>query len=413
MKQSIFTNSEYIVINELGNGGEATVYKVRHRDYDYVRAVRILNKPILGGKNATDYNKFIDECKLLLRLGNGCNPNIVRIYKPDLVSGHAIVEMDYIDGCNISAYLEKNSFFVEMDEVIRMLNDIGGALAYCHEDIFRYCINRDVDDVMVDPDDAEKILIDDDTKEKLIEKYRVIHNDIHSGNIMRRENGSYVLLDFGLSLDGNCNQRSSKKQGGVPEFKSPEKWDDEGILTTETDIYSFGVLLYEIICGRVPFKLNGNPNSLNALHELGIAHKKDKPEPFFEYRKQAFESVNKGKEYVRDYPDWIEELVMKCLEKKPEDRFKNAKELMNFVAENNKKSYNASIEKEYNNEVSSLKQKIGDLDKELGEVKSEIDVLTEENVELKQKNEVLHQANNNLREQLEMLQEYEIEVIEI
>lgn len=430
MKESIFSNSDYMVLNGLGGGGEATVYKVRHKELDYVRAVRILNKPILGGKSSTDYQKFIEECKLLLRLGNGCNPNIVRVYKPELVSGHAIVEMDYIKGCSIKEYLDDNSNFVGVEEVMKLLYDIGGALAYCHEDIFNYCINRDVDDVLVDLDDGDKILLDDATKNKLIDKYRVIHNDIHSGNIMRRENGSYVLLDFGLSLDGNCSQRSSKKQGGVPEFKAPEKWDDESLLTTQTDIYSFGVLLYEFLCGRVPFKMNGNPDSLNVLYELGMAHKEEKPTSFFEYRKQAYENRYEGKSYVKDYPDWLEELVMKCLEKNTYDRFKNGKELMAFVKENDKKTRDVVTEDKNGEELLKQKQTIEKLNEELRKMESQCeslhdekdklihevdelethnDVLKKENDGLKNRNKKLLQANNNLRVELEQLRTDEID----
>lgn len=422
MKENVFSNSEYIVLNRLGDGAEATVHKVRHKELDYVRAVRILNKPIFGGKDDTEYQKFIEECKLLLRLGNGCNPNIVRVYKPELVSGHAILEMDYIDGCNITQYLEENKDFVEIDEVMKLLYDIGGALAYCHEDIFKYCVNKDVDDVMDDPDDGEKMLIDDAKRQELINKYRIIHNDIHSGNIMRREDGNYVLLDFGLSLDGNCKQRSSKKQGGVPEFKAPEKWDNDTLLTAPTDIYSFGVLLYEFICGRVPFKLNGNPDSLNVLYELGMAHREEKPKSFFEYRKQAYENRYKNKEYVKDYPDWLEQLVMKCLEKKPENRFKNGKELMTFVKENDKKAKSFFTEDKSKEELLKQKQTIEKLNEELKKMESQCeslhdekeklihevdelethnDVLKKENDGLKNRNKKLLQANNNLRVELE------------
>ena len=431
-KDSVFSNSEYIVLNSLGDGGEATVYKVRHKELDYVRAVRILNKPILEGKKSIDYQKFVEECKLLLRLGNGCNPNIVRVYKPELVSGHDILEMDYIDGCNITQYLEENKNFVEIDEVIKLLYDIGGALAYCHEDIFKYCINRDVDDVLDDPDDGEKMLIDDAKRQELINKYRIIHNDIHSGNIMRREDGNYVLLDFGLSLDGNCKQRSSKKQGGVPEFKAPEKWDNDILLTAPTDIYSFGVLLYEFLCGRVPFKLNGNPNSLNVMlmYELGKAHREEKPKSFFEYRKQAYENRYENKEYVKDYPDWLEQLVMKCLEKKPENRFKNGKELMAFVKENDKKTKGVVTEDKNGEELLKQKQTIEKLNEELRKMESQCenlhdekvklihevdelethnDVLKKENDGLKNRNKKLLQANNNLRVELEQLRTDEID----
>ena len=62
---------DYTLLDELGKGGFATVYKVRHNKLGYVRAVRVLNATIAKGENDKTYQKFLDECRLLLRLGNG------------------------------------------------------------------------------------------------------------------------------------------------------------------------------------------------------------------------------------------------------------------------------------------------------------------------------------------------------
>lgn len=323
---------DYTLLDELGQGGYATVYKVRHNKLGYIRAIRVLNAIIAHGEDDELYQKFIKECSILLRLGNGSHPNIVHIYQPLLRAQRAFVEMDYIDGLDLYHYLEKKSSFVETDEVIKLLLDIGGALAYCHEDIYKFCMDKDEDGLKDDPNDGSKFVIDESTRQRLIKKYGIIHNDLHSGNIIRREDGSYVLLDFGLAIDGNSVVRSSRRRNGAPEFKAPEKWDNDGTLTTQSDIYSFGVILYELLAGRVPFPFDRqNSNSIEAEYLLSKAHKENLPESIYALRKDAFERNHPDEEYRQDYPQWLEDVIMKCLAKNPADRYKNGKELYNEV----------------------------------------------------------------------------------
>ena len=342
---------DYTLLDELGQGGYATVYKVRHNNLGYIRAIRVLNAIIAHGETDKTYQKFLEECRLLLRLGNGNHPNIVHIYQPLLKAQRAIVEMDFVDGKDLYHYLEEKHSFVEIKDVLRLLSDIGSALAYCHEDIYKLCMDKDEDGLQDDPEDGRKVLLDNKTKERLIDKYRVIHNDIHSGNIIRREDGSHVLLDFGLAIDGDSVIRSSRRKNGAPEFKAPEKWDNDGILTTQSDIYSFGVVLYEYLAGRVPFlfdKKNSNP--IEAEYLLGKAHKEQQPASIFELRKAAYESSHPGNKYEKDYPEWLEMLIMKCLSKSTKDRFKDGKELYSFVLEH--------INNEADTQIDNLKQEI-------------------------------------------------------
>ena len=323
---------EYTLLDELGQGGFATVYKVRHNTLGYVRAIRVLNAIIAKGESDATYQKFLEECRLLLRLGNGNHPHIVHIYQPLLKEQRAIVEMDYVDGQDIIHYLNSQSSFVEIEDVMNLLMNIGSALAYCHHDIYKFCMDPEEDNLKDDPQDGSKLLIDDATRKRLLQKYRVIHNDIHSGNIIRREDGTFVLLDFGLAIEGDSVVRSSRRKNGAPEFKAPEKWDNDALLSTQSDIYSFGVVLYEFLAGRVPFPLDkNNSNLVEAEYLLGKAHKETAPEPIFELRKAAFERTHPGETYVKDYPDWLEQLIMKCLEKPLDKRFADGRELFDFV----------------------------------------------------------------------------------
>lgn len=312
MQQDTLGN-EYVLLKKLGAGGYADVYKARHIVLGYIRAIRMLRERVPDESNEV-YQKFLRECRVLLRLGNGCHPNIIHIYQPRLVDKTPLVEMDYVDGMDLKDYIEQQNGQVNIDEVIRMAKEIGSALAYCHRDIYKVCYDRDEDNLMDDPDDGEKVLIDDATERRLIEKYRVIHNDIQTRNIMRRNSdGMYVLLDFGLAIDGNGDVvNSSRRSKGAPEFKPPEKWDDDE-PTTQGDIYSFGCVLYAMLVGKPPFPLevkNGHV-SMSALHELGLKHKSAKPAP-----------IRRS-----DAPDWLLHVVERCLEKNPADRYEDAYEM--------------------------------------------------------------------------------------
>ena len=321
---------EYILLGELGKGGFAKVYKVRHNELGYIRAIRVLNEPITDERSRT-YQKFLHECKVLLRLGNGSHRNIVHIYQPRLLDNHALVEMDYVDGQDITHYLKDNGNYLPIEEVMRMVEEMSNALAYCHEDIYQFCMDPDEDDLQNDPIDGSKWLIDEATKKRLIEKYKVIHNDIHSGNIMRRRDGSFVLLDFGLAIEGDeVVKSSSRHENGAPEYMPPEKWDNDTILTEQSDIYSFGVVMYEYLAGRVPFVCEGN--SFNARTKLYDKIKNSTSLPsIVDLRKSFFEEKRKGESYKKDFPDWLETAILKCLEKDPDKRFRNGKELHDYI----------------------------------------------------------------------------------
>ena len=359
---------EYTMLDELGKGGFATVYKVRHNELGYIRAMRVLNETIAVKRGQAPeendtYKKFKRECVTLLRLGNGNHPNIVHIYQPRLLENKALVEMDYVDGMDISKYLNKEYGFVPVEDVIRMATQMSSALAYCHEDIYRFCMDRDLDNLEDDPDDGSKVLLDESTRERLITKYKVIHNDIHSGNIMRREDGNFVLLDFGLAINGDEIVRSSRHTNGAPEFKAPEKWDDESILTEQSDIYSFGIVLFQYLTGRVPFLYNRQISNYKAEFELGEAHQKA-PLPSIEVlRKESFEQKYEGKEYKKDYPQWLEDAIIKCLQKRPEDRFRNGKELNNFIIEHSKEM--VKVPEELLKEIEMLNKKNDELSSEV------------------------------------------------
>ncbi len=320
----------YIKLEHIGKGANAHVYKVQHAELGHIRAIKILNDYI-EDKNERVYQSFLKECKTLLKIGNGCHPNIIRIYGPDLIDNHAIVEMDYIQGITLDNYVKKKGF-IEYNEIEIFIQDIVGALAYTHYNIYKFLMSPEEDNLELNPNDGKSYLISEQKERELVNKYGITHNDLHSNNIMRRDiDGRFVLLDFGLAIqDGEC-VKSSCKSDGCPEYNAPEKF--EGIITHRSDIYSIGILLYEILAGRPPFILEVGSEgqvTLPALNKIRQEHQIATPPSIFALRKAAFERI-KGAVYERDYPEWLDKVIMKCLSKFPEDRYTNAKDLLDDI----------------------------------------------------------------------------------
>lgn len=311
---------DYERLKFLGKGSFAKIYKVRHKDLGYIRAIKVLTEEVNEEEDDKVYKTFLKECSLLLRIGNGCHPNIIRIYQPRKIDGQALVEMDYVDGVTLEEYISTKRF-VPTEEILRFIREIGSALAYCHVDCYRYMMRQE-----------EK----DKSEEQLIREYGVAHNDIHSNNIMRKDlDGSYVLLDFGLAIQDDKAVKSSSRGDGAAEYIPPEKWSGAQIANEKAiDIYGFGILLYQMLTGRVPFVLDPEAyrkDSLRTLNEIRRRHEQERPADILPLRAEAYKETHPGKDYERDYPEWLDELVFKCLEKNPDDRFHDGKELMGFV----------------------------------------------------------------------------------
>lgn len=340
METKIFYKN-YLKLEHIGRGANAHVYKVKHAKLGHIRAIKILNDYI-EDENDSSYQSFLKECKTLLKIGNGNHPNIVRIYGPDLIENHAIVEMDYIKGVTLDNYI-KEKRFIGYDEIETFIHDIVGALAYTHRDIYRFLMTPEEDNLDLDPNDGKKYLIPKEKELELVNKYGIVHNDLHSNNVMRCDyDGRFVLLDFGLSKQNGVYVKSSCKSDGSPEYKAPEKYDSEDI-TPSSDVYSLGVLLYEVLTGRPPFVLDigiDRKPSYAALNKICKQHKEENPPSIYLLRKEAFESVVPGAVYEQDYPKWLEKIIMKCLSKSPKDRYTDARELLDDINrhKNNNKS---------------------------------------------------------------------------
>lgn len=330
MNRIIF--GEYERLSSSDSGSNGTVHKVRHLEQGYIRAIKILNG-FVENKESPKYKSFLKEYKRLALLGNCSHPNIVGVHKADLKDNSAFYEMDYIDGTPLANYIADNKF-LPLDEVLRFCRDFLSAMAYCHVDVAEYLLNREIDNVPTDPKDGTKVQIDDATRERLVAKYGIIHNDIHSSNIMRnRYDGRYILLDFGISLQGGVAVRESGLKEGALAYSAPEKIRDT-IVSFRSDVYSIGVVLFEVLAGRVPFpSKDQNDKEYSSKYMLDF-HASSPIPSIFELRKAAFKSVfGDSEEYQKDYPDWLEQIIRKCLAKNPEERFANAKEINDVFRE--------------------------------------------------------------------------------
>ena len=321
-------NDEYEKLRLIGKGAFAAIWKVRHRRYGYIRAVKVSNE-VVEDEQDKAYQTFLKECRVLLQIGNGCHPNIVHIYQPRLIENQAMVEMDYVEGCTLEQYVARQRF-ITIDEVMRFARQIVGALAYCHVDIYQFLMNPADDHLECDPDDARRYLISPEKREELVRKYRVTHNDLHSNNVMRRDyDGAFVLLDFGLSIQDGHSVKSSSRRDGAVEYKAPEKWEDRE-LTPQTDVYGLGILLFQMLAGRLPFPYEQEryANEMEGLNALYHDHMETPPPAILPLRKAAFEATHPGKTYVQDYPDRLEHIIRRCLEKDPQRRYPDAKALL-------------------------------------------------------------------------------------
>lgn len=324
---------EYEKIRLIGKGAFASVYKVRHANLGYIRALKVCND-FIENENDRAWQTFVSECKVLLRIGNGSHPNIVRIYQPRLLDNRAVVEMDCVEGESLFEYIRENRF-IPVNEFYRFAKQIIGAVAYCHVDVYKFLMNPVEDKLDINPNDGRKYLVTPDKKKELIEKYGVVHNDLHSGNIIRKDyDGQYVLLDFGLAIqDSHCVKSSSRFDGAI-EYCAPEKLEHKHV-STQSDVYALGILLYEMLAGRVPFPYSNNDGSTpeSARSRVYMQHLKDTPPSIYNLRQQAFETIHPGQSYVQDYPQELEMMIMKCLAKNPSERYTDAKELLKAFKE--------------------------------------------------------------------------------
>ena len=219
-KEEVFRNGEkfrgYVVERLLGNGSLGAVYLVRHEILDTIYAMKVLF-PEVAKENADYVKRFLREAKIATRIRH---PNLVAVHDCgyDEERGLYYLVMDYISG-----------------------GDLRQALAFAG----RFA-----------PDRAVEVVLQVASALDAAQKYHVVHRDIKPENIMIQPDGLVKLVDLGIAKaddikDSLCTEAESVF--GTPAYVAPEQAIDASVVDVRADIYSLGVVLFEMIAGRVPF----------------------------------------------------------------------------------------------------------------------------------------------------------------
>jgi len=261
----------YEVVGVLGEGGFGKVYRVHHRGWNADLAVKTLRSEL--AKDEAERASFIRECNLWVDLG--LHPNIVSCYYVRELGGLPRVFAEYMDRGSLRSLLKKGA--LDWPDILDIGIQALDGLDYAHEK-------------------------------------RLIHLDMKPENLLLSSEGAVKVTDFGLasaltvvgggtsdSPTGTTTVRAG--MAGTPAYMPPEQWDPSlGDIGPHSDIYAFGVMLYEMVCGRRPFDEDGM--SISALRDSHIRRSPASPR---ELRPDVSQSLSYA--------------ILRCLEKDPKKRF--------------------------------------------------------------------------------------------
>ncbi len=253
----------------LGRGAFATVYLVRNLRLDRLEAFKVLSE--VHDDNELYINRFIQEAKVVAALDH---PNIVKVYDFGKVDGILWFSMQYIDGPTLRAELE-NQGLLAPKTVVRLAIPLLEALGYSHQ-------------------------------------MGTVHRDIKPSNILLDRRGRPYLMDFGIAKSTtNVFKTATGNVLGTPAYVSPEQIRGEGI-DGRADLYSLSAAMYEMLAGLTPFQ------SADSLRTIVMRLEED-PIPL---------SVR-----CPSVPKTLEDVVMRGLERQPEDRYQDAESMREALAE--------------------------------------------------------------------------------
>ena len=256
-------NDRYEIIKSIGEVGMANVYLANDTILDREVAVKVLR-----GDLSTD-EKFIRRFQReALSVSNLSHPNIVEVYDVGEEDGQYYIVMEYIEGKTLKQLLNKRGALT-LPEVIDIMTQLTDGLSHAHEAY-------------------------------------IIHRDIKPQNIMIEDNGTVKITDFGIAMAVNATQfTQTNSVMGTVHYLPPEQANGKG-ATVKSDIYSLGILMYELLTGSVPFKGD------NAV-EIALKHMKEK-----------LPSIRKQNPLI---PQSVENIVIKACAKNPRNRYDTVKEM--------------------------------------------------------------------------------------
>jgi serine/threonine-protein kinase len=260
-------DSAYELDKEIGRGGMGIVFKAKDRRLKRTVAVKLL-PPELAFRSEIR-TRFLREAETAAQLSH---PNIVPIYAVDEKGGLVYFVMGFIDGDNLAKRI-KDRGPMPPDDVRRILREVADALAYAHAN-------------------------------------KVVHRDIKPDNILiDAQSQRPMVTDFGIARaisDGNDARLTATGIAiGTPAFMSPEQSAGDRDVDGRSDLYSLGVVAYQMLCGDLPFNANSTPALL-------VKHLSERPIPI---------------DQRASVPPDLARIVMLLLEKNPDDRFQTAAEL--------------------------------------------------------------------------------------
>ena len=255
----------YQIIEQLGQGGMATVFKAYHPALDRYVAIKALHPAFM--EEMGFLARFQREAKVVARLDH---PNIVPIYDYAEHQGRPYLVMKYIEGETLKARLSRGS--LSKSELLDIVEAVGKALSFAHGQ-------------------------------------GIFHRDIKPSNVLLCDDGSIYLADFGLAriAELGASTLSGDMLMGTPHYISPEQARGESDLDERTDVYSFGVVLYELIVGRVPF---------------------DSDTPFSIIHDHIYTPLPLPSDINPQVPEHIQKFLLKALFKDKEDRFATVEEMV-------------------------------------------------------------------------------------
>jgi serine/threonine-protein kinase len=242
---------------QVGCGAMGTVYRARYRKTGQRVAIKVLAPG--AADNSTALARFEREAEVLKQLNHR---NIVRFYIASHHDGAPYYAMEFVEGEPLNEILERRGR-LPWEEVVELGKQICAALQHAHDQ-------------------------------------GIIHRDLKPSNLMLMRDGTCKLTDFGIAKDLDVTQLTAANcTVGTAAYMSPEQCKGERGLTNKSDLYSLGVVLYELLTGQKPFKAE-------TTMEMFLAHVKGK--------------VERPSRQVLDIPVWLDTLVCQLLEKKPEHR---------------------------------------------------------------------------------------------
>jgi serine/threonine protein kinase len=293
----VFTITEGLEnLGALRTGGQGSVYKGR-RMGPVLTAVKLLPTPIHSeSEDDKNFRNFSNEVAKLQKVNEEPNPNVVKILSSGITESGSLpyIEMEYIEGPDLSELLHPpHEKIFMLKEVIRVADQLANALAHCH-------------------------------------RVGVKHGDVKSNNVkFNIHTGNYVLLDFGLAIMSEEERRSSIRHAGAIEFMAPEQHD--GHMYLQTDVYSYGIILYELLTGQVPFPLTGNGET--GRNAIMLAHIEAPVPDLRETRRKSLPDSWSPLKQTQEMqiPQWLVEVIEKCLQKAPTARFNSGVELHDAI----------------------------------------------------------------------------------